>query len=413
MKLSLLFRFFILINLIPTALLTEQSTTVQLRETLEENVDAEWLVVGAGPAGILTIGLLHDLGIPYNELAWVDPEFNVGRMGEYYQNVPANNQTGPFIDFINECRSFNECVSESLEELRKSNRDDFPCLCVVVKPLQDITNYFLTKLKSEKGFLENLYFENNTWHAQVQGKKITANHVVLATGAEPRCLNNENCSVIPLDQALDPNKLEQYIKDSKVIGVFGGAHSAILLLKFLYDLKTQHIINFYRSPIVYTVDPTQVSLNSIMALKGATAQWARQVLEGENPPSSIVRIRSTDENIDLFLPLCDKVIYAIGYKPSNLPLTEEYQNIGYNPTNGIIAPRLFGIGLAFPEQLCTLDGQTASRVGLTSFMDYAQRVIPQWVAGLGERSIEDRSILFKQYRKALEKFEKLFVIDML
>lgn len=379
-----------------------------LRKHLSSAADVEWLVVGAGPAGILTVGLLHDLGISYKDIAWVDPEFNVGRIGKFYQNVPANNATGPFIDFINDCKTFSECTAPSLEKLRTSDPTSFPNLGVIAEPLQDITNYLISQVQAYKGHLEDVHFAQNVWHATIDDVAITSNHVVLATGAEPRQLDYgldyEQTHTIPLDHALDPNKLAHSVTPQDIVAVFGGAHSAVLLLKFLYELNVKHVLNFYRTPLVYATDTSAHALNSIMGLKGATALWAKTILEGPKPPANIVRIINTPENRKLFLPLCTKVIYAVGYQQSELPLAEAYNNLAYDPTSGIIAPRLFGIGLAFPEQ-AVIDGTTAYRVGLTSFMEYAQRVIPEWVAGAGDRSL--------MRRKTLEKFEKLFIVDVL
>lgn len=386
------------------------SKNLIVRDALKRPTDTEWLVVGAGPAGILTVGLLHDLGVPYSALMWVDPEFNVGRIGAYYQNVPANNKTGPFIDFINDCATFNECSSPELAELRASDPNIYPNLGIVAKPLQAITNYLRAQITSHQGRLEQLHFGNNAWNAQVNGQDITARHVVLATGAEPKILNFDNQNVIPLDYALDQPTLATLLEADDVVGVFGSSHSAILLLKFLYELNADTIINFYRSPLQYAIETADVSLNSIMGLKGATAQWARDVLEAEEPPHNIIRAYSNNNNCNLLLPLCDKVIYAIGYKQAELPLTSEYDGIDYDATTGIIAPRLFGIGLAFPEKVTLAEGE-AHRVGLTSFMDYAQRVIPQWLAGLGDEPY--RSELYRQHRKLLEKYSDLFVIDLL
>lgn len=385
---------------------------IVLRNSFEKPTDYGWCVVGGGVAGILTVGLLHDLGVPYGSIAWIDPEFNVGRIGKYYENVPANNQIGPFIDFLNDCKSFSECDSQALEEARQANRNEHPNLGFVVKPLQDVTNYFCTKVHAEKGLLEDLYFANGVWNITANNKTITSHHVILATGAEPRTLDYEGQTVIPLDHALDQKTLGTYLNDDDVVGVFGGSHSGILLLKFLHDLKTKAVINFYRSPICYATDGGDVALNSIMGLKGATAAWAKEVLEGENPPKHIIRIYNDETNRNIFLPLCDKIIYAIGYERTDLPESESYDVNNYDQKTGIIAPRLFGIGLAFPEVFTSPSGKDAHRVGLTSFMDYAQRIIPLWLQGLGDENLI-RSEKVRRHRKLLEKFEDLFIVNVL
>ena len=56
-----------------------------------------WTVIGSGPCGVATIGRLVDIkdnksldSELVGKLTWIDPSFTVGRMGQYYRNVPAN-----------------------------------------------------------------------------------------------------------------------------------------------------------------------------------------------------------------------------------------------------------------------------------------------------------------------------------
>ena len=58
------------------------------------------VIVGAGVAGIIAISILLDLGIPAESIYWIDPMFNVGRIGEYYQNVTANTANKFWVDFL-------------------------------------------------------------------------------------------------------------------------------------------------------------------------------------------------------------------------------------------------------------------------------------------------------------------------
>lgn len=377
----------------------------EVRDALTQPADVEWLIVGAGPAGIMSTGLLHDLGVSYDAIAWSDPEFNVGRMGEYYQTVPANNNVGQFINFINACQTFDECAAPSLQKLRDTDPEVFPELGTIVKPLQDITQYLREKVKSYEGFIKNLHFEQGLWHAEVNNTYFTARNVILAIGSHPKELSLENTNVIPLDYALDRYTLAHYLKDNETIGVFGSSHSAILILKFLTDLKAHRVMNFYRSNLVYAVDMGEWVLNAANGLKGETASWAREILE-KNPPQSLIKIHSNQQNCDDFLPFCDKVIYAVGYEQNESPLTHEQTPIQYDPHTGIIAPRLFGIGVAFPE-LHNNHGQEEYRIGLTSFMEYAQRILLDWIKNT------PRSHRLTRQRKLLEQFEQLFMIEKL
>ncbi len=41
--------------------------------------EADWLIVGAGPAGIITIGILMDIGVDPKRIIWLDPQFEGGK----------------------------------------------------------------------------------------------------------------------------------------------------------------------------------------------------------------------------------------------------------------------------------------------------------------------------------------------
>jgi thioredoxin reductase len=49
-----------------------------------------WIIIGAGPCGIASVGYLLDCMDV--EVIWIDPFFEIGRMGKHYRHVPANTQ---------------------------------------------------------------------------------------------------------------------------------------------------------------------------------------------------------------------------------------------------------------------------------------------------------------------------------
>ncbi|MBN7552525.1 pyridine nucleotide-disulfide oxidoreductase, partial [Mycobacteroides abscessus subsp. abscessus] len=50
-----------------------------------------------------------------------------------------------------------------------------------------------------------------------------------------------------------------------------------------------------------------------------------------------------------------------------------------NAANGIIAPGLFGVGIAFPEYRIDPMGFGEYRVGLQKFMDRLTKALPLWL----------------------------------
>ena len=83
-----------------------------------------------------------------------------------------------------------------------------------------------------------------------------------------------------------------------------------------------------------------------------------------------------------FNSIQNKIIYAIGYERNELPTINNMPNSlydSYNVTTGVIGPRLFGIGIAFPEQFIDQTGEPQLGIGLIDFMQYAQCVLPTWM----------------------------------
>lgn len=367
-------------------------------KTPERANDTSWTIVGAGPAGIVVVGLLLDLGIKGSEITWIDPEFNVGRLTAY-SSIPANTKNQLFINFLQACKAFQECKSEAIDRLYTYEHDKEYPLQTIVEPLQDITSYLKKKVNCLTGSITSLQFDQDCWQVTVNSQNlIRSEHVVLATGSHPRSLDYACDHEIPLDIALNKSLLAQHVSEQDSVAVVGGSHSAILLLKFLSEIKVKRIINFYKNPITYAIDMGTWLLHNANGLKGIAAEWAREVLE-KNPPANLIRIYNTPESLQAWLPVCNKIIYAIGYDRNELPTINGSSDITYDDRSGTIAPRLFGIGIAFPELHTDPLGNQEHRVGLNSFMDYAQRVIPQWMT--------------KEVRSRLASFEQLFCIDLL
>lgn len=145
-------------------------------------------------------------------------------------------------------------------------------------------------------------------------------------------------------------------------------------------MNIKQVYNFYRHPITYALGQGCLAVDQL-GIKGTTGEWAKNVLE-KNPPSHIQRVQLDD--IDQLPELikqtrCTKIIYAIGYEANELPRINKQIPIDrYHGQTGIIGPHLFGIGIAFPEYKID-DGHPRYIVGLNCFMNYAKRIIPQWL----------------------------------
>ena len=105
-----------------------------LQGSKNHSADTTWAVIGAGPAGVAIIGVLLDLGVHEKMITWIDPEFNIGRLGKYYYSVPGNAKTADYIDFVNQCKTFSRISSPALDLLRTYDRTTECNLAAIIGP---------------------------------------------------------------------------------------------------------------------------------------------------------------------------------------------------------------------------------------------------------------------------------------
>lgn len=338
----------------------------------------DWAVVGAGPAGIAAVGKLIDHKVSPEKICWIDSHFTVGDLGRKWNNVPSNTRVELFLRFIHASPAFEykqrpkKFVLEDLDP-----KENCP-LQHVVDPLQWITEQLKRKVHAIQNIAMLLNLSHNLWEIKTEGASVHAKNVILAIGAEPKTLPYTAHETISLETALDPEKLAKHVHPRDVIGVFGSSHSAILVLANLLKLNPKSVINFYRSPHRYAVYLDDWILFDSTGLKGYTAEWARNSLDGP-PPEKLKRVLVSDHIFDEFLVSCNKLIYATGFDKRKLPILEQYQSLVYDDKTGIIAPGLFGLGIAFPQSQFDRLGHLEFRVGLWKFMDYLNSILPIWL----------------------------------
>ena len=118
---------------------------------------------------------------------------------------------------------------------------------------------------------------------------------------------------------------------------------------------------------------------TMAGLESFTKKWAKLFLE-KDKPEKIIQVQATEENIKKYLPACSKVIYAIGFIRNSFPGPEENPTLSYNSSTGVIAPNLFGIGIAFPKVDRTNGDNPMKAVGLNPFMQQAEHNMPLWLS---------------------------------
>ena len=234
----------------------------------------------------------------------------------------------------------------------------------------------------------------------------SADLFVLCTGSSPITgpLPVSGFQEIGLDPALNPPLLSKLLPSHKslLVGVIGASHSAILVLRNLYNLAASthpelRIRWFTRHPLRYAEEREGWIFRDNTGLKGDVAVWAKENLEEDRLPSSPVskyleKIATTREreqdDYKNNLPGCTHVVQAIGFKSNDIPVlkkdgeemeaTYDYRTGGFEDVKGERVKGLYAAGIAWPERVVDPEGNTEYAVGLWKFMAYLTRVVKDW-----------------------------------
>lgn len=336
----------------------------------------KWAVIGAGPAGILTVGKLLDNGVDPKGIAWIDQAFGVGDIGARWGNVSGNTKLYRLELALKSCKSFDYDNAPIRFALRDLSPELIYQLHYAAEPFQWVTEHLMEKVTSMKTTAEGITFNGGVWKVRTSENELTSDNIVLALGSVQRRLDYSTPEII-LDYALDQTKVESAVDRRDVVGVFGSSHSAIMAVHNLLDAGVAKVINFYRSPIRYAVDYGDWVLYDNTGLKGETAAWAVENV-GKNDLKRLIRVEARGENVSKMLEECSKVVYGIGFEPRKISI-EGAMVESYDASTGIISQGLFGCGIAFPERIVDKAGNVEYNVGILKFARYLDKVVPMWI----------------------------------
>ena len=341
------------------------------------NRSSTWTVVGAGPAGILAVGRLLDAGVSPEAIIWLDPEFSVGDFGKYWYAVPSNTRVALFDKFLRSTSSFNysDCPKEFT--FAHLNENDTCLLAEMVKPLQWVTKKLCERVAHEKCTVRSFQQSQGGWQLTTTINTIFSKNIILAIGAIPKTLHYDvQANEIKLSTALNPDLLKKSVKSGEHVVVFGASHSGVLVIKNCLEAGCR-VTNFYRSPLKYALYQADHIIYDNTGLKGSAAQWARENLQGQ-AISNLTRYHLTDDDAEEAMQFCDHVVYATGFTARHLP-SQDLDCQKYDAHTGIIAPGLFGLGIAYPELVVDRYGISESSIGLFKFSNYLTKALPLWM----------------------------------
>ncbi|MCV7353154.1 FAD/NAD(P)-binding protein [Mycobacterium parmense] len=334
-------------------------------------------MIGAGPAGIAAVGKLLDRGVAGERIAWIDPFFAAGDIGRRWRSVSSNTQAGQFLYYLNAANAFRFADAPRMP-LREVDPDETCALALVADPLIWVTRQLREQVQTFETTATALTLQDRRWTIETGQQPLASANVVLAIGAVPRKLSYPHVEEIAVEVALDIERLARVPLQGATVGVFGSSHSSMIVLPHLLRQPVAKVINFHRSPLKYAVYLDDWILFDDTGLKGRAAVWARENIDGTYP-DRLERCRVSGPEFDSKLAECDRVVYTVGFERRRLPETPQWGQLDYNPRNGILAPGLFGLGIAFPEYAVDPYGYGQFRVGLKKFVEYLDAVLPLWL----------------------------------
>jgi len=337
-----------------------------------------WAVVGAGPAGIISVGKLLDSGVAEKDILWIDPAFCVGDFGRHWGSVNSNTKVSLFLNVLKGIHSFQYDQRPQDFKLDTMDVAGFTELKSVTEPLQWVSHHLKEKVVATVGHVNALTVENGAWQLHTEADTYAAKKVILAIGSEPKSLHYPGIDEIDLVTALTPSALKTVCSSKDTVAVFGSSHSAMIIIRNLVEAGVKNIVNFYVSPFKFALLLDDWILYDDTGLKGETAQWVKENILKNTLPQ-IKRYVANADNITHQLPLCNKAAYAVGFSPRQLPVSGLSLS-QYDESNGIIAPGLFGTGIAFPIAVTDPFGRVEKNVGLWKFLKNMNKTLPIWAA---------------------------------
>ncbi|KIY52446.1 hypothetical protein FISHEDRAFT_63806 [Fistulina hepatica ATCC 64428] len=376
----------------------------------------EAVVVGGGPGGLTVVGNLLERQI--TPILWVDAHFRGGRIPKAYREVPSNTKVNLFVAFAEAVSPFKKICDKTpapnaITSLRQLDQDK-GCklthaadMCLMLtEGLRRTPGVEMHTGKAVSATLDQVgSTQSSCWNVAIDSrpKVARASRLFLCTGASPVSAPLPASPVqIGLDLALSPTRLAASLpQGASTIAVIGASHSAILVLRNLYNLATTthsglHVKWFTRHKLRYAEYMDGWILRDNTGLKLEAAEWARTHLEDESfTVGPYIEKHMCDAGrekavYEAELPACDFVVQAIGFAADPIPsLTAsngkaikpvyDYTTSGFTYDDGKTPiPGLYGAGIAWPERVTDLYGNVEYAVGFWKFMKYLKRVSASW-----------------------------------
>jgi len=331
-------------------------------------------IIGAGISGLLLILLLAETSIPLNTICVVDPHFDGGDLFRKWSSVISNT---PWSVTISNVQKYLPSVKFPKWALALPLDKPTP-VYIIAKLIRECAEPVLKQVKCMYGnaISTDWSSQSSKWTVYIQKEQsrtsVECDGICLTYGSEPKELDASIPS-IPLEIALDHNRLSKFIDPQDKVIVFGTRHSGVHVLKNLVDCNVNSIIGLYKGlqPFIYARDGEYDGIK----LDGALI--ADEIIAGKYPSVQLIPI----SNISAILREVRSAkwaVYAIGFEPrSSVKITidgEQLSKMEYDKSAKILnVSSMWGFGIAYPSQ--APDGIHWD-VGVSSFLEHIHGQVP-------------------------------------
>jgi hypothetical protein len=326
-------------------------------------------IIGSGAAGLLLLLNLEQHKIDPKSITIIDPTHSGGDLTKKWFKVRSNTTWKQIFEAVPSRNSFALPWS--------TLQPDEPVeLKLVIEYLQVCVKDYLSKTNIRTDLVTNVQQDGSQWTIQLNHTKapLRFDVVFFCQGSDPKSLDLPFPS-IPLDVALNAQRLADYIKPGQHILVFGTAHSGPLVLQNLLQHDVT-ITNFYATekPFYFARDGEYDGIKQDavpIAENLINNVYPNVTLESVNDMSAIIRASKT----------ADLCIYACGFEPRII--NPEWKL--YDGESGRIegTTTAWGFGIAYPNR--ARDGDKPKiywDVSVPSFQAHIQKQMPDILATL-------------------------------
>ncbi|GKZ35502.1 hypothetical protein AbraIFM66950_006164 [Aspergillus brasiliensis] len=285
-------------------------------------------VVGAGPGGLSSVAALLNAGA--QKILCVDPTWRGGRLNGLYRDISSNTTVAIYLKAIHFSDTLRSIIDSTpapnavtkLESMDHSSTcqlsvaGDMICLLIegllarpeVEKLTTTVDGAHLELMRHSERHLDH---PNNALNLRPQSPPHYLLHRLPPANLHNIQSPQPNLKRLDLDDCMRRSHLPSILPTDKpsTVAVVDNSHSGVLVVRNLYEIaesgeRALRSINFHRRPIRYAIY-TDDGIFDNTGLKGATAEWAREVLEKDPDPDilqSVCDCEDEDHVLGEYLP---------------------------------------------------------------------------------------------------------------